>query len=148
VVALLPKDVPNSDPGNAHHRCSAASPTGKKIIDSIRHPYAEGSQQLPKDVFMSVTVTLLFPTKAEESDNFYNALVSVLHETRAYDGCISVSTHRDLDDASKVLLIEEWETREHQLSYLRWRGETGLLEAIGPMLAGEPVITAYSNSQD
>lgn len=97
---------------------------------------------------MSVTVTLLFPTKVEESDNFYNTLVSVLPDTRAYDGCISVTTHRDLDDASKVLLIEEWETREHQLKYLQWRAETGLLEAIGPLLAGEPVITAYSNATD
>ena len=96
---------------------------------------------------MSVTVTLLFPTKVEESDAFYETLTSALGDTRAYDGCISVTTHRDLDDASKVLLIERWESREHQLKYLQWRAETGLLEAIGPMLAGAPVITAYSNDQ-
>jgi len=85
---------------------------------------------------MSVTVTVLFPTKAEESDNFWNALIGVLPETRAYDGCISVSTHRDLDDASKIFLIEVWETREQQGKYLAWRVETGLMDAIGPMLAG------------
>ncbi|HEX3611291.1 MAG TPA: antibiotic biosynthesis monooxygenase [Sporichthyaceae bacterium] len=94
---------------------------------------------------MSVTVTVLFPTKAEESDNFWNALVSVLPETRAYAGCISVTTHRDLDDASRILLIEVWESREHQQKYLSWRVETGLMDAIGPMLAGPPGFSTYSN---
>jgi quinol monooxygenase YgiN len=97
---------------------------------------------------MSVTVTALFPTKVEASDNFYTTLVSVLPETRTYDGCISVTPHRDLDDSAKILLIEEWESREHYLAYLQWRVETGLLEAIGPMLAGEPVTNFYSSSQD
>ena len=55
---------------------------------------------------MSVIVTALFPTKVEASDNFYDTLVSVLPETRAYDGCIGVTPHRDLDDASRILLIE------------------------------------------
>ncbi len=95
---------------------------------------------------MSVTVTVLFPTKAEETDNFHNALVSVLPDTRAYDGCISVSTHRDLDDPTQIYLIEVWETREHQQKYLAWRVETGLMEAIGPMMAGAPVIKAYANT--
>jgi len=94
---------------------------------------------------MSVTVTLLFPTKAELADTFYDTLASALSETREFEGCISVTTHRDLDDSSRVLLIEEWDTREHQLNYLKWRAETGLMEAIGPMLAAEPVISAYSN---
>ncbi|HEY3603284.1 MAG TPA: antibiotic biosynthesis monooxygenase [Sporichthyaceae bacterium] len=94
---------------------------------------------------MSVTVTLLFPTQAEQSDNFWNALISVLPDTRAYDGCVSVTTHRDLDDPSKIFLIEVWDSREHQQKYLAWRVETGLMDAIGPMLAGAPVISAYSN---
>lgn len=95
---------------------------------------------------MSVIVTALFPTKVEASDNFYDTLVSVLPETRAYDGCIGVTPHRDLDDASRILLIEEWESREHYLAYLQWRVETGLIDAIGPMLAGEPVTSFYSSS--
>lgn len=97
---------------------------------------------------MSVILTVLFPTKAEASDDFYKTLVSVLPETRAYEGCISVTAHRDLDDAAQVFLIEEWETREHHANYMKWRAETGLLDAIGPMLAGEPIISAYSNTQD
>jgi quinol monooxygenase YgiN len=93
---------------------------------------------------MSVIVTALFPTKAEASDDFYKTLVSVLPDTRAYDGCISVTPHRDLDDPTKVLLIEEWESREQYLAYLQWRTDTGLLEAIGPSLAGAPVTNFYS----
>lgn len=95
---------------------------------------------------MSVTVTALFPTKSEESDKFHETLVSVLHDTRAFDGCLGVTTHRGLDDPSQVLLIEQWESREKYLTYLQWRVETGLIEAIGPMLAAEPVTTFYSNT--
>ncbi|MGQ0846832.1 MAG: putative quinol monooxygenase [Sporichthyaceae bacterium] len=97
---------------------------------------------------MSVTVTLLFPTKPEEADNFYKALVSVLPDTRAYDGCQSVTTHRDLEDPTKIFLIEVWDTIDHQKKYLGWRVETGLMEAIGPMLAGPPAVCAYSNTGD
>ena len=75
-----------------------------------------------------------------------STLASVLHDTRAFDGCIGVTTHRGLDDSSQILLIEEWESREHYLAYLQWRVETGLLGAIGPMLAGEPVTNLYSNT--
>jgi len=97
---------------------------------------------------MPITVTLLFPTKVDKSETFYEALISGLAETRAFDGCLSVTTHRDLDDPSKVFLIEEWETREDQLKYLAWRQATGFIDAIGPFLAGAPVISAYSNTGD
>jgi quinol monooxygenase YgiN len=96
---------------------------------------------------MSVTVTALFPTKAEESDKFHETLVSVLPDTRAFDGCLGVTTHRGLDDPSQVLLIERWESREQYLAYFQWRVETGLIEAIGPMLAAEPVTSFYANTQ-
>ena len=95
---------------------------------------------------MPVTVTVVFPTKPEESDRFHDTLVSVLPDTRAFDGCIKVTPHRGLDDPTQILLIEEWESREHYLAYLQWRVETGLLEAIGPMLAGEPVTNFYANT--
>jgi quinol monooxygenase YgiN len=97
---------------------------------------------------MSVTVTVLFPTREEESEPFYTMLIAALAETRVFDGCVNVTTHRDLDDPSKIFLIEEWKSREDQQKYLAWRQETGFVEAIGPMLAGAPVINAYSNTGD
>jgi quinol monooxygenase YgiN len=95
---------------------------------------------------MSVTITASFPTKAEESDRFHDTLVSVLPDTRAFDGCIRITTHRGLDDPSQILLIEEWESREKYLAYFQWRVDTGLLDAIGPMLAGAPVTSFFSNT--
>lgn len=97
---------------------------------------------------MSVTMTVLFPTRAEESENFYKTLTAALAETRVFDGCVSVTTHRDLDDPAKIFLIEEWESREDHTKYLAWRQETGFIDAIGPLLAGAPVINAYSNTGD
>jgi quinol monooxygenase YgiN len=97
---------------------------------------------------MSVTITVLFPTKADESERFYETLITALTETRAYDGCEGITTHRDLDDPSKIFMIEAWETRDKYLKYLAWREETGFIAALGPMLAGPPVIGAYSNTGD
>ena len=35
-----------------------------------------------------------------------------------------------------IFLIEDWETLDHQAKYLNWRIETGLLEALDPILEG------------
>jgi quinol monooxygenase YgiN len=64
-------------------------------------------------------------------DNFTVALV----DTRVFDGCLSVETFVDEDNADFIMLIEEWESRTHYERYMAWRVETGLLEMLKPILA-------------
>jgi quinol monooxygenase YgiN len=85
---------------------------------------------------MTVLVTLKFPVKPIELDNFLTVLKEALIDTRAYEGCESVLTCVERG-TSAVFLVETWESAEHQQSYMTWRVETGLIAAIEPFLDGE-----------
>ena len=49
-------------------------------------------------------------------------------------------------DGQKVVLIEEWETKEHHEKYLKWRLDNGLAQAIEPFVSG--FSTVYLNTKD
>ena len=78
---------------------------------------------------MSVLVNLEIPVKKERIEDFFDYLRDILVDTRAYEGCIRLDTYHEMEN-SKVLLIEEWEKIENQESYMQWRNETGLVEAL------------------
>ena len=85
---------------------------------------------------MSVMVTLEIPVHKEKLEGFLDVLREALKETRVYEGCQNVETFVEMDTGS-VVLVELWETAEHQQAYLNWRIETGLTEALSDFLAGE-----------
>ena len=62
----------------------------------------------------------------------------MLPDTRSYDGCITIHMVRDQDDPQRLMVVEQWETREKYDAYFAWRGERGDLDALGAMLDGEP----------
>ena len=96
---------------------------------------------------MSVLVTLKFPVKASQVDNLLKVLKEALVDTRAYDGCQSVSVYLERGTRS-VYLVEHWERAEHQEDYMRWRIATGLIEAMEPLLAGEIDVQTYDPAGD
>ncbi len=96
---------------------------------------------------MSVLVNLEIPVKKEKIEDFFNYLRDILVDTRAYEGCIRLETYHDMEN-SKVLLIEEWEKIENQESYMQWRTETGLVEALEEFLDGELIIKKYYPKRD
>ena len=96
---------------------------------------------------MSVLVNLEIPVKKERIEDFFNYLRDILVDTSAYEGCIRLETYHDMEN-SKVLLIEEWEKIENQESYMQWRTETGLVEALEEFLDGELVIKKYYPKKD
>ena len=96
---------------------------------------------------MSVLVNLEIPVKKERIEDFFNYLRDILVDTRAYEGCIRLEPYHDMEN-SKVLLIEEWEKIENQESYMQWRTETGLVEALEEFLDGELIIKKYSPKRD
>jgi len=65
-----------------------------------------------------------------------------LADTRAFDGCISVETFVDADNPDTVMLIEDWESKPQQETYLAWRIENGMIDLLGPVLA-EPLEMRY-----
>ena len=68
---------------------------------------------------------------------------SVLPETRAYEGCTSVETLQNSDDADNVVLVEVWETREQYEKYLAWQRERGTSERLMDALAEPPTLRHF-----
>ena len=66
--------------------------------------------------------------------------------TRAFKGCQLIEASIS-EDAGTLYLYERWNTKEDHQAYLKYRGETGLLEALAPILA-EPLDLTYSNFED
>jgi len=92
-------------------------------------------------LFASCAVTekmlVEMPVNAETREEFIVALNEVLIDTRAYAGCREAAIWLNEQDADKVWIYEEWQTRAHQEAYVAWRGETGNTSHLGPYLNGE-----------
>ena len=96
---------------------------------------------------MSVMVTAEFKFKPEAADAMIEAMKAALPDTRAYDGCQSVKSYYEADTHS-LLLVEMWDSAEHQQAYLGWRVETGLMDSIGASLADAPVFRTFDVRDD
>ena len=96
---------------------------------------------------MGVMVTLELPAKSDRVSEFLDVMREALLDTRAYEGCESVETFVE-ESTGSVLLVELWETAEHQQAYMKGRMETGLMDAIGGFLSAPPVARTFSIKSD
>ncbi len=96
---------------------------------------------------MSVLVTLELPAKAGTLDEFMAVMKEALVATREYSGCEKVETYLE-HNTSTVFLVEQWASAQHQVKYMDWRMETGLMDAIGGFLAGSPVAHTFDPKSD
>ena len=90
---------------------------------------------------MANSMILTIPVKPDSMEAFLGAMKETLPDTRAYDGCQRVDVWVPEDDPGKVMIFEVWESKAHHEKYFAWRMASGMLEAMGPMLAGEPSVT-------
>ena len=84
---------------------------------------------------MKNLVIVSFPAKPETLETLKEAMRRALPDTRSFEGCISVNTFIE-ESTNTIHLIEDWETLDHQASYLNWRVENGLLTDLDPLLDG------------
>jgi quinol monooxygenase YgiN len=70
---------------------------------------------------MAITVVLEMQVEPEKVDDFLSVMATALKDTRAFPGCRSVVTLQDAEDPGRILLWEEWETREDDQKYREWR---------------------------
>ena len=82
------------------------------------------------------TLILTFPCKPGLGKDLLEAFKTALTDTRAYPGCLSVVTYTSATNPDDIVLIEEWDTRDSQIKYMKWRADTGMSEQLGPLLAG------------
>jgi quinol monooxygenase YgiN len=96
---------------------------------------------------MSVMVTVEFKFKPEAAEAMLAALKSSLPDTRAYAGCEEVKSYYEADTHS-LLLVELWQSADHQKAYLNWRMETGMMDNIGDALAAAPIFRTFDIRDD
>ena len=92
---------------------------------------------------MAVSVILEVKAKPGTGDELIAFFKSILPETRAFEGCTSVETLQNSDDADNVVLVEMWEDREQYEKYLAWRRERGTTDQLMEALAEPPSIRLF-----
>ncbi|GLY14943.1 antibiotic biosynthesis monooxygenase [Kineosporia rhizophila] len=90
---------------------------------------------------MSVIAVLEFRLRPETLSEGLPVLHEVLQETRTFAGCRSVEVMVDQADPAHLVVVEHWESMEADEAYREFRAGPGAPTALGPHLAGAPVLT-------
>ena len=83
---------------------------------------------------MACQVFLEFQVKEGCRDELKKKMGEILPDTRAFDGCTSIYLTQDIEDSSKMIAVEVWETKGHYDKYLQWRTDRGDMDMLGTML--------------
>ena len=92
---------------------------------------------------MAVKVILEVKAKTGTGDELVAFFKSILPDTRAHDGCISVETLQNSDDADHVVVVEAWEFRGQYETYLAWQRDRGTSARLMEGLAEPPSIRHF-----
>lgn len=95
---------------------------------------------------VTVLADLRFDTTA--TDAGLRALAGMLHDTRAFDGCLGVDVVQDQDDPAHVILIETWNAASDHRAYMEWRASSGTNTGLRAALAQPPAITYLDQRSD
>lgn len=87
---------------------------------------------------MACQVLVQFHIKKDCVEKLRSWMRTILPDTRAFDGCITLHIVQDQEDSTNFVIIEQWETRSHYEKYLQWRTDTGTLAELAGMLDGDP----------
>jgi quinol monooxygenase YgiN len=88
---------------------------------------------------MSILVQLEIETVDGAADKVIDGLRRNLGDTRARQGCESVTVHQDHDRPSTILLIERWASRQDDEAYRAWRAGEGAITEIAPYIVSRRV---------
>lgn len=70
-------------------------------------------------------VTITFSATDGNRDALVAKLLSILPDTRAFEGCNSITFVEAQAAPGTLTLIEDWESAEHYDAYKAWRRESG-----------------------
>jgi len=91
-----------------------------------------------------VAALLEFRFKPEVIDQVPDAISRTLDVTRKFDGCQRIDVLVDGEDPTRYLLVEVWESMEHDAAYRKFRATPDGASELGPKLAAAPVLMYYS----
>lgn len=87
---------------------------------------------------MACQVVIELKAKPQRADALRDWMQDKLPGTRGFNGCIGVLPTRNQDDPDLIVLLEQWESRQHFEKYLEWRVETGVVKELGGLLGANP----------
>ena len=85
---------------------------------------------------MATWVILEGKTKSDTVGQVKELLEKRLPETRAYEGCQSLTPCLS-EDGRTLVVVQVWDSKPHYEKYLAWREETGTFAAFGALMEGE-----------
>lgn len=92
---------------------------------------------------MSLVALLEVRLKADSLDESYAAVSATLADTRKFPGCQGAEVLIDTDDPAHLVVVETWESAEHDAAYREWRAGEGAPTELARVLAGRPVLTKF-----
>lgn len=90
---------------------------------------------------MSLVSLLELQIRADRLDDAPAIVNDVLKATRAFDGNLGVDVTRDTKDDTHWILVERWESLEHDDAYRAWRATPEGASPLGELLSAPPVLT-------
>jgi len=96
---------------------------------------------------VSVMVAVEGTVLPDRVDDFRKLLERIIPETRCFRGNQFVTTYLDVDDTSRALFLELWDTRAQQEECSAWRDETGVTAELTRMLKAPPTVTYYADTR-
>ncbi len=68
-------------------------------------------------------------------------VAEMLVATRSFVGCTRIEVTRDITDPARFVLIEKWDSVEHDDAYRAWRASPDGTSGLRDRLATPPVLT-------
>jgi quinol monooxygenase YgiN len=94
---------------------------------------------------VSILVVLELEAVPGSEAKMIDVLRRNLGDTRARQGCESVTVHQDQERPTSVVLVERWATREDDAAYRAWRAGDGAIKEMAGLVAGPPAIRYYDD---
>ncbi|MFZ2529472.1 MAG: antibiotic biosynthesis monooxygenase [Rhodococcus sp. (in: high G+C Gram-positive bacteria)] len=93
---------------------------------------------------MALTALLELEFKPDALADAKTVMDRVLGETRAFDGCLGIEILVDRGNEARWVVVEKWQSTDHDTAYRKFRAGPGAITDLGPLLAGVPKLTHYS----
>ena len=84
---------------------------------------------------MSFVVVAKFPCKLGQAQSMEDLFHSALADTRGFQGCERIDVVFN-EGTNTYLLVEYWDHEASYDRYLQWRTDTGIADALAPIVEG------------
>jgi quinol monooxygenase YgiN len=93
-------------------------------------------------------VNIAFDAAPGKRDDLVGALINLIPETQAFEGCNHITFTESQETPGSLLLIEDWDSHAHYDAYKQWRRDSGTSVLGGDLVEATSVSTSYFDVLD